>query len=64
MDEVHAQRVIANGYRSRVSDNELSQLREQAEFMALGGQNSATSWAKVAEAMKELEERRARDAHE
>lgn len=45
-----------------VTDTELAHLREQALFMSLGGQASGPSWLKVASALTELQNRRAKDS--
>jgi hypothetical protein len=44
-----------------LSDEDLEFLRTQARFMATGGQHSGPSWGKVADALKELQERREQD---
>lgn len=41
-----------------ITDARIEQLRTQARFMANGGQASAVAWADVAEALRELLDKR------
>lgn len=47
-----------------IADDTLEELRLQAAIMSTGGQKSAESWAQVADALKELQERREKDKQE
>lgn len=58
--EEHMRRMLERGEQP-VTDQELDHLREQAEFMALGGQASAPHWRNVGRALAELQRRRAQD---
>lgn len=44
-----------------ISDKDLERLRMQSEFNALGGNRAPEEWRMMADALAELEERRAKD---
>lgn len=44
-----------------ITDKELALLRMQSEINALGGTHRAPEWRKLADALTELEERRAKE---
>lgn len=44
-----------------ISDKDLAHLRHQTEFNALADNKPAGEWRKLADALTELEERRAKD---